>query len=46
MSKEETPPIIRWRHRYIYRGLGWVVWVGVLSSAISLGQRSYQGRAR
>jgi uncharacterized membrane protein YdbT with pleckstrin-like domain len=24
MSKEETPPIIRWLHRHIFRGLGWV----------------------
>ena len=27
MSKEETPPIIRWLHRYIFVG-----WVGVLGS--------------
>jgi hypothetical protein len=26
MSKEETPPIIRWLHRYIFRGLGWCSW--------------------
>jgi hypothetical protein len=45
MSKEETPPIIRWLHRYVYRGLGWVFLAGVLSSAISLVQRACQGRA-
>jgi hypothetical protein len=46
VSKEETPPIIRCMHRYIFRGLGWVFWVGVLSSAISLVQRSCHDRAR
>jgi len=30
MSKEETPPIIRWLHRYIFRGLGWVFLATVL----------------
>jgi hypothetical protein len=45
MSKEETPPIIRWLHRDAFRGLGWVLLAGVLSSAISLLQGSCQGRA-
>jgi hypothetical protein len=31
MSKEETPPIIRWLHRYIFRGLGWVFLVGLIT---------------
>jgi len=31
MSKEETPPIIRWLHRYIFRGLG-VLGSGALAS--------------
>ena len=44
MSKEETPPIIRWLHRYIFRGLGWVFLAGVLSSIISLVLRSCQMR--
>jgi hypothetical protein len=42
MSKEETPPIIRELHRYVFRGLGWVFLAGLLSSAISLLQRSCQ----
>jgi len=29
MSKEETPPMIRWLRRYILRGLGWVFWAAV-----------------
>jgi len=45
MSKEATPPIIRWLHRYIFRGLGWVFLAAVLLPAISLLQRSCQGRA-
>jgi hypothetical protein len=44
MSKEETPPIIRWLHRHIFRGLGWVFLAGVLSSTISLVLRSCQMR--
>ena len=44
MSKEETPPIIRWLHRYICRGLGSVFLAGVIWSAISLVLRSCQGR--
>jgi hypothetical protein len=35
MSIEETPPIIRWLHRYIFRGLGWVFLAAVLLPAIS-----------
>jgi len=44
MSKEETPPIIRWLHRYIFRGLGWVFLAAVLLPAISLVLRSCQMR--
>jgi hypothetical protein len=44
MSKEETPPIIRWLHRYIFRGLGWVFLAAVLLPAISLLQRFCRGR--
>jgi hypothetical protein len=45
MRKEETPPIIRWLHRRIFRGLGWVFWAAVLSQAILFMQRSCHGRA-
>jgi hypothetical protein len=43
MSKEETPPIIRWLHRHIFRGLGWVFLAAVLLPAISLLQRFCPG---
>ena len=45
MSKEETLPIIRRLHRYVYRGPGWVFWAGVRSSAISLVQRFAPGQS-
>jgi hypothetical protein len=45
MSKEEAPPIIRWLHRNVFRGLGWVFFVGVLSEGVVFLQRSCQGRA-
>ena len=46
MSKEETPPIIRGLHRYIFRGLGWVFWAAVLLPVILLQQHSSQEKAR
>jgi hypothetical protein len=30
MSKEQTPSIISWLHRYIFRGFGWVFLGGML----------------
>jgi hypothetical protein len=44
MSREETPPIIRWLRRHIFRGLGWVFLAAVLFPAISLLLRYCQGR--
>ena len=32
MSKEETPPIIRWLHRYIFRGAGLVFLAGLITN--------------
>jgi hypothetical protein len=32
VSKEETPPIIRWLHRYIFRGAGLVFWAGSITN--------------
>jgi len=45
MRKEETPPMIRWLNRYVFRGLGWVFLVAVLLPLISLLQHSCQGSA-
>lgn len=45
MSKEETPPIIRWLHRRVFRGLGFVIFAGVLSQTIVFLERACHGRA-
>jgi hypothetical protein len=37
---------MRWLHRYIFRGLGWVFWAAVLFPALSFLLRYCQGRAR
>jgi hypothetical protein len=31
MSKEETPPIIRWLYRYIFRGAGLAFLAGMIT---------------
>ena len=45
MSKEETPPIIRWLHLHVFRGLGWLFLGGILSDAILFLERSCRGGA-
>ena len=31
MSKEETPSIIGWLYRFIFRGFGWLFLIGMLT---------------
>jgi hypothetical protein len=39
MSKEETPPIIRWLHRRIFRGAGFVFIAGALAETFLFFER-------
>jgi hypothetical protein len=43
VTKEETTPIIRWLHRYIFRGAGLVFWAEVDHKPLSLLARMGQG---